>query len=58
MSTREWVLKRSWMKNKKKIKEGDRDKDNVCGEKEGKKKKTYGWNEGWERRNNIMNKKS
>ena len=27
------------MKNKKKIKEGDRDKDNVCGEKEGKKKK-------------------
>ena len=31
------------MKNKKKIKEGDRDKDNVCGEKEGKKnKKTYG----------------
>ena len=22
------------------------------------KKKMYGWNEGWERRNNIMNKKS
>ena len=27
------------MKNKKKIKEGNRDKDNVCGEKEGTKKK-------------------
>ena len=23
-----------------------------------KKKKTYGWNEGWEMRNNIKNKKS
>ena len=29
----------------------------TCVEEKKKKKKTYGWNEGWERRNKIMNKK-
>ena len=53
------VLEHSWIREKEKIKEErDRDKDNVCGGQGKKKKKTYGWNEGWERRNNIMNKKS
>ena len=68
---REWELekKKEWMRDakcwnvlewgrKRKKRRGDRDKDNVCGgEKEEEEKKTYGWNEMRERRNNINNKK-
>ena len=42
------------MREKKKEKKGDRDKNNVCGgEKEERKKKAHGWNEMREKRNNI-----
>ena len=58
---REWeLLECSWMKEKKKIKEGgDRDRT-TCVEEKNKKKRNemYGWNEMRQRRNNIKNKKS
>ena len=50
------------MNEGEKEKEGGGDRDTTCGgdsiEKKEKKKKTYGWNEKREKRNNIKNKKS
>ena len=54
-----------WRRKTKQIKEGDRDIRTTCGgEKKKKKKKTttttttttYGWEPGWERKNDIKNK--